>query len=519
MRALTGRWHHFRRTRRAAVALVAVGGVMVASADLGAAQEEPFNAGTGTASASGYTVNPVFGNLSFGITAGLSLAGHQNTEAQAISRSVDTGVIGQTMAGEGCDGGDPTWAEEDQPKSIMAESDNPKTSRQDQEFEGAIHMAVEATPEPFGEAVTTIGPLGDPAGALIEGGETTASSGVVAEGVREARAATVIGSVELGGGAIQIGDMTWEAVHRSGAEEVLEGKFTIGSLVVNGQAQEMSGDDAQDLEQLNTVLNELGFQVKMPRVRVEQNIVFVDPMKIGIIKNETRDSLLGPIFEGAQPFREQLAEALLEQDCGNATYITVLDIALGTFTGAGSLNLELGGVQATTEEIDIFEFPGFPTTPPPALPPSDLPESPVPPSGDDEVALPDSSSTPSSPVVPSSPSSSYTPSSSSSSSGSPSSYSPPSASSPSSSGTPSASAPSASSGPSAPPSNAGTGTTPAPQGNEVATMQTKKIANLTGARGGLLAAISGLGLALLLITAEGDRRKMRRALRQIPQEA
>jgi hypothetical protein len=50
-------------------------------------------------------------------------------------------------------------------------------------------------------------------------------------------------------------------------------------------------------------------------------------------------------------------------------------------------------------------------------------------------------------------------------------------------------------------------------------MPTEPIAGLAGARGGWLAAISGLGLALLLVTAEGDRRKMRRALRDIPLEA
>src|SRR5688500_275720 len=70
MRASTGRKHHFRRTGRMALAIAAVGGVMVAGADLGAAApaaEEEFNPGIGNATAAGYTVNPVFGNLSFGM--------------------------------------------------------------------------------------------------------------------------------------------------------------------------------------------------------------------------------------------------------------------------------------------------------------------------------------------------------------------------------------------------------------------------------------------------------------------
>jgi acyl-CoA synthetase (NDP forming) len=41
----------------------------------------------------------------------------------------------------------------------------------------------------------------------------------------------------------------------------------------------------------------------------------------------------------------------------------------------------------------------------------------------------------------------------------------------------------------------------------------------TGERGGALAAVAGAGMLLLLATAEGDRRKMRRAMREIPLEA
>ncbi|MGH9223786.1 MAG: hypothetical protein ACRD2W_08370, partial [Acidimicrobiales bacterium] len=52
-------------------------------------QDEGFNNGTGSATALGYKVNPTNGNLSFGITAGEAIAGHQNTGATGQSRAIN----------------------------------------------------------------------------------------------------------------------------------------------------------------------------------------------------------------------------------------------------------------------------------------------------------------------------------------------------------------------------------------------------------------------------------------------
>ena len=70
----------------------------------------------------------------------------------------------------------------------------------------------------------------------------------------------------------------------------------------------------------------------------------------------------------AQPVREQLFAALLEADCGNATYITIArHRPRRRSAGAGSFGLELGGVQATTAEINGFAARQLPPAPPPAL--------------------------------------------------------------------------------------------------------------------------------------------------------
>src|SRR5689334_16499553 len=59
---------------------------------------QPFGNGQGGAIALVYKANPIFGNLSFGMTVGESVAGHQNTAATGQSQSIDLGVIGVTLA-------------------------------------------------------------------------------------------------------------------------------------------------------------------------------------------------------------------------------------------------------------------------------------------------------------------------------------------------------------------------------------------------------------------------------------
>jgi hypothetical protein len=446
---------------------LAVGGVTLAtflatSPGAAAPAQEAFNNGTGSATALGYKINPTNGNLSFGITAGESVAGHQNTGATGQSRAVNMGVIGVTLAGEGCDGGDPTLPAEDQPQPVIVRStdENAADGRRESE-QGLIEKFARATTAPYAEAITTIAPSGDPAAIYINGGRTISHSGVVDGNVREALARTELGSVVIGGGAVELQNLSWEAIHRSGAVNETLGSFSMGNLLINGQVTPLPGDGMEQLEGLKEALAPLGLTVTPPAVRVEQGIVFVDPLKIGIVQSQERDSVIGPIFSGAQPARAAITEALLEADCGNASYITVADVVLGSFSGAGELTMELGGVQATTAEIDAFEFGALP--PLPALPPV--------PSLDGSGSL---------------------------------------------GGVPSGATPSLGTPGAAAPGEAGAGDAGSSTGDEVAT---EPIADIAGERGGWMALVGGSGLAALLATAEADRRKMRHALREIPLEA
>src|SRR3546814_18952859 len=87
----------YRRTRRTALAVGSVTLATFLATSPGSAaprQAEPFNAGTGSATPIGYKVNPTNGNLSFGIPAGESVGGHQNTGGPGQSRPLHPRGLG-----------------------------------------------------------------------------------------------------------------------------------------------------------------------------------------------------------------------------------------------------------------------------------------------------------------------------------------------------------------------------------------------------------------------------------------
>jgi hypothetical protein len=220
---------------------------------------------------------------------------------------------------------------------------------------------------------------------------------------------------------------------------------------------------------LNLPLNELGIVLDSVRQAVAPfgvnlsiptsfnsgGIQFVEPLKVGFIPSKLREALLLPVLSLLQPVRNDIALALFEADCRTEDVVTVADIATGTLTGQGDFNLELGGVQATSRDLVATCF---------FCPKGGISAAtPVAP-----IALP-SISTPSAPSLPSLPPAVATPVAAAT--------------------TPAVSRPAA----------------------PASTVDEK--------RGGALAAVAGIGLALMVAVAEADRRKMRAAQRLVPVEA
>ena len=473
-----GRTLRLGRFGRTTVTGFCVLGALTAAAAVGAPAAlavptqaaEGFNKGTGSAFAQSIRVDPVAGGLSFGVGVGEALAGHQNSAATAESRAANLGVIGTTLAGEGCDGGDPTLPAENQPGSLRVESGEEGAadgkSGQDPNAPG-VDRQVRATTDPFAEAITSGSNLDVPGAVSVQGTRSTATSGVDGE-LREAIARTEIGRVAFVAGLVEIRDLVWEAVNRTGSADEQLATFSIGSMTIGGVAVPVD-DPTQALSQANEALAVVGLQIRPPRAHFDETsrgrLATVDPLAIRVVPAPARDDVTAGVLGGVQPVREDLFTALTEADCGNFALITVLDVVISAFGAGGYFAIELGGVQATTNEIT--RFGGLGAAGGGALPSLD---GTLPASGTASGTLGGSTS------------------SGSTSSGA-------------TAATPAAPA----AAPAAP-------AQPIDDAVETA-------ADVTGSRGGAMAAVAAGGLLLLAGVAEGDRRKMRRAQREIPLEA
>jgi hypothetical protein len=458
----------FRRTRWAAIG---VGGVMAvtffATAGAGAAPAQTaapaggISPGEGQAFADTMKIDPRAGNLSIGIDFGKASADHQNSAAQAISQAMDFGTIGTSLAAYGCDGSAPALPQSQQPQPLIADTrtpDQPQQASEDESFAPGFHKSVAVTNDPHAIAVTTTAPFGIATVVEVGGGIATSTSGVET-GVRKAAAVTDLSGLTFPGG-ISLSGLHWEAHYDSDGDPV--GTFSIGSATTGPLGKPVQNPNpAATIDKINVALTPFGLHLSTPLTQVDVNhkIVYVDSLVLSVVPNSTRDSVAGALIKGIQPIRQPLFDALLKAKCTTNTEITVSDIAIGSITGAGSFNMVFGGVQAGSGEIAANPFTlGFGSG---AL------------GGGVELG-------------------------------------------PSLGGNNTSSGISAATGT----QTAAAAATPAAAGGQTATSPTAAILPAgKGARGGAMAGVGLAGLGLLAAMAEGDRRKMRRAQREIPQFA
>lgn len=462
-RRRVGRWSAGIAAASAAALLASVAGP--------AAAEGEFHNGTASAIAQSYRVNPTASGLSLGITFGLSLSDYTNTVSRAESRAIDLGVIGTTLAAQGCDGGAPTMSADKQPQSVFVDSRDPGAAQgrtEQEKYAPAITKSARATDKPESEANTTTAPIDVPGVLHVDGAKARTLTHVVDGKTREAIATTDIANVALGGNAVQLKGLHWEARYLSGATSQPTGEFTVGQFLVNGKAQPIPSDSKALFDGINTVLKNVGIVLRAPAFRSDNGIQFVEPMAIAVVANQNRDSILNPLTQALYPGRQALFDAMLQASCKFGTFITVADVVVGSLTGAGQFSVELGGVQASSGDLKTTSLLGnFADA-------ADLPTV-LPASGDLALGSDAGGATfgaTGGPV-----------------------------------GSTNGAAGNAVQG--------ATGGT----GRDGARLNAAPAAATSGTRGGKLAAVSAAALALLAVLAEADRRAMRRGRRTIPTEA
>ena len=314
--------------------------------------------GTATADAQTLQIDPRQAELSVGISIGQADATYTNATSRASSQGINLGVIGTTLGVASC-GGAAVLPLSDQPQALSVDSRDPGAAAgKTANTYGLIDQSAKANGTPSSTAVTTIRSIGIPGVLSIGSGMATASTSFI-NNQRVAKATVDLSSISLPGG-ITFSGLHWEVTHVSGGSDKPKGVFTVNQA--SGPFAALSPllaglNPFQLLSQISSITGPLlGIQVTLPKVHLDNDVLFVDPLVVSVVPNKNRDAISGALLTGIQPLRSALFGAVLKAVCQAGSVITVADIALGSVTGAGSLNLRLGGVQASTSDVSLSDF-------------------------------------------------------------------------------------------------------------------------------------------------------------------
>lgn len=346
----------------AVTAGVTVPALLVTPAD--AADE--FIPGSATALAQGVQLAPATGGLNYAITQGVAIGGYEGSQGKAQSQTLDLGIIGTTLTGEGCDGSAPTIKKDQVPQPLIVESmgkketaDKTEAGQMPPAAVGTEHVEADGTPS--GYAKTTGATIGVPGVITIEGGTSEASGKLVPDKARIAEATSTFGKILLGGGVVELDGLTWHAIQQTGANskiEKAEGTFTVGAIKLAGQALPFDQNSLGTvIDTVNKALAPLGTYIKLPaKVATDDGSVKLSPLVIGMANNQVGQQTLGQALGAGQPVRDALFQALTGVSCKISTFFLLGDIGTGPLTGAGSVALNIGGIQAGSEGV-VYDNP------------------------------------------------------------------------------------------------------------------------------------------------------------------
>jgi hypothetical protein len=317
------------------------------------------DAGRATARANVVSVAPISGSLSFAISTGAAVAETQGGLAQSFAQSIDLGLIGTSLTAEGCDGSDPAVPAERLPQPTLADNRNGDASYETQELPlagngiGAGLELASATLQPASRAVSTTGDLDLAPLLSLAGGRSIAEAEVFDTTGREARS-TVDISFDLAG-VLRITGMRWNAHHRTGDEPDAGGSFAMEALEVLGvpvPTESLAGA----AQAVNDALASLGLRIELPQVlRLTEpvDLVRVTPLRIVIDDSPAGAAAVRPLLGLTRDIRSDLFEAIVGVYCPSGNTLLAGEIVLGVASGTGALSIDLGGVEAISEDLVV----------------------------------------------------------------------------------------------------------------------------------------------------------------------
>jgi hypothetical protein len=362
-----------RGRRRSGTVLVTVGAVILAVAEPAvnaAATHRPshrIEAGTAAATANVLGITPSVSGLQLSATIGESTAAYQHTETQAKSGTVDLGSLGLVLAtSQFC--GRPELAEKDQPQPLTADSEDG-----DQHLthgsKGVGQEAVDVTSNPESAIATTTTIDEQLPGVVSVRGRSRATVRYV-DGLEQVATSSVTETVTLLGGQIRFDGMSWTAKRTAGATTSRKTHFSFGKVTIAGR-QMQSPDSAPDatMAAINKVLAPAGLSMRKPvrSTNAHSGSVAIGPFTVRFSGSSIERTLIGPANDDVVTVENLLKQ--LGQPGANCAQVrqlidnldnnagTLAHVALAIAAGAGSLDLQLGGVAAGAQNPVAYANP------------------------------------------------------------------------------------------------------------------------------------------------------------------
>ena len=317
-----------------------------------AGADEDFVVGSGRADARILRLGPAAGQLALAPTLGLSLADFLGTLGRGEARVADWAALDGSaedikpyMPEVRTESTEENAAAGKSATFLGTPAGTPITL-------GVMEQKSAATAAPKGTSEVTLGAVGIPGVVEIGASKASSTAQVIEKKAREARGVTSIASLSLGGGAVVLKGLTWEAVQRTGEGAKVDGSFRVDGLTIGGQNVTVPSDGSQlgaVLPQINAALAPSGLILDAPSVQKEGDFARVSPLGIRIVNSQLGQTAVAPVVGGIQPVREPVTGAVIENcdDCKAA--ILVADVMAGVVTGGGRLDIELGGTTGFTE--------------------------------------------------------------------------------------------------------------------------------------------------------------------------
>jgi hypothetical protein len=350
------------------------GGQPTATAATAATPEAaPFSNGMAKATAIVTKVAPGVGSLELALANGIAVAELKNHLTQAQAQSLDLGLIGTTLTAEGCRDAALTADELPQPTRVDNRKGNAAATSDEVPLAdstlGGGRESARATAT-LASAVATSAASVAPV-LTVDGGQAEATTEVVDGAARQAHASVRV-NLDIAG-AVELGGLHWDALHRTGADPVAVASFDVGSAKLLGVPLPL--DSLTTLETtLNTALAATGISLTFPRVeRFEEptDLVRITPLRIVLKDSPAGKAGLGPVLDLTRQQRFDLFNQLSDAICDAAGILLVGDIGMSIASGTGFLAIEVGGAEAISGDLVVEDPFGPPVAPPagPSLPP------------------------------------------------------------------------------------------------------------------------------------------------------